>query len=58
LIIRVSALFLKRSSPFSLREGKVEIRDTGAGIPEEDRPYIFDPFFGSKAVGVGMGCAG
>lgn len=33
----------------------VEIRDTGKGIPEENIMRIFDPFFSSKAKGVGLG---
>ena len=31
------------------------LRDTGMGIPPEDMPYIFDPFFSSKPDGTGMG---
>jgi signal transduction histidine kinase len=33
----------------------VEIRDTGAGIPEEVRHRIFEPFFTTKPLGVGTG---
>ena len=33
----------------------VEIRDTGCGIPAENRQRIFDPFFTTKPVGVGTG---
>lgn len=33
----------------------IEISDTGVGISEQDKPYIFDPFFSTKAMGVGMG---
>jgi signal transduction histidine kinase len=33
----------------------VEIRDTGAGVPEEIRPRIFEPFFTTKPVGEGTG---
>jgi signal transduction histidine kinase len=33
----------------------VEIRDSGAGIPEEVQPHIFEPFFTTKAVGEGTG---
>ncbi|MFH0521509.1 ATP-binding protein [Streptomyces sp. M41] len=33
----------------------VEFRDTGIGIPAEDRGRIFDPFFTTKPVGEGTG---
>jgi signal transduction histidine kinase len=34
---------------------QVEIRDNGAGIPEEHLEHIFDPFFTSKDEGSGLG---
>ena len=33
----------------------VRIRDTGEGIPEENRAKIFDPFFSTKRSGTGLG---
>jgi signal transduction histidine kinase len=33
----------------------VSIADDGAGIPLESQPHIFDPFYTTKAVGVGTG---
>lgn len=33
----------------------VEIRDNGAGIPEENQARIYDPFFTTKPVGEGTG---
>ena len=33
----------------------VKIQDTGRGIPEEDIIRIFDPFYSTKASGVGLG---
>lgn len=32
-----------------------EVKDTGAGIAEEDLPFIFDPFFTTKKSGTGLG---
>ena len=34
---------------------RIEVSDNGRGILESDLPFIFDPFFTKKAVGVGMG---
>jgi signal transduction histidine kinase len=33
----------------------ISIRDDGSGIPLESQPHIFDPFYTTKAVGVGTG---
>ena len=33
----------------------IEIVDRGSGIPLESQPHIFDPFYTTKAVGVGTG---
>ena len=32
-----------------------EISDTGPGIGSEDLPHIFDPFYGNKKEGLGIG---
>lgn len=34
---------------------RLDVADAGPGIPEDIRPYVLDPFFTTKAVGVGMG---
>lgn len=36
---------------------ELTVRDNGGGIPEEIRPYIFDPFVTSKTNGSGLGLA-
>jgi signal transduction histidine kinase len=33
----------------------VFVSDTGPGVPEEDRPYIFSPYFTKREGGVGLG---
>jgi signal transduction histidine kinase len=35
----------------------IEVRDTGCGIPEEDRPRIFQTFFSTRPGGTGLGLA-
>lgn len=35
----------------------VEIGDSGSGIEEKDLPFIFDPFYTTKAAGTGLGLA-
>ena len=36
---------------------RIEISDTGRGIPEEAKPRLFDPFFTTKTRGTGLGLA-
>jgi len=39
----------------SLRSVRIDIEDTGPGIPEGNMAKIFDPFFTTKATGTGLG---
>ena len=38
-----------------IRQVRLRLSDSGAGIPEADRPKIFDPFFSTKQKGTGLG---
>ena len=33
----------------------ISVTDDGHGIPESEQQYVLDPFYTTKAVGVGMG---
>ncbi|MBI5640739.1 MAG: histidine kinase, partial [Nitrospirae bacterium] len=35
----------------------MEIQDTGKGIPDTDKPFIFNPFYTTKSAGTGLGLA-
>ncbi len=34
---------------------RLDVRDSGSGIPKETLPHIFDPFFTTKSEGTGLG---
>jgi signal transduction histidine kinase len=46
-----------RARPSERGEVLLEVSDTGCGIPEEDRPRIFQTFFSTKPEGTGLGLA-
>jgi PAS domain S-box-containing protein len=46
-----------RRSPVSSRRVRVEIEDTGTGIPASDADRVFNPFFTTKDSGTGLGLA-
>jgi nitrogen fixation/metabolism regulation signal transduction histidine kinase len=36
---------------------RLEVRDTGSGVPEEVRPRLFEPYFTTRSSGTGLGLA-
>lgn len=38
-----------------LKGGSIIVSDNGPGIPESDRPFIFDPLFSNRVGGTGVG---
>jgi len=64
LTVRGENLHISAQDSIPLREGyyvKIEIRDTGVGMPEEIMARIFDPYFSTKDTysnkGLGLGLA-
>ena len=55
LTIRTSAVGATSSAPDGMI--RIEISDTGPGVPEEMRDRIFDPYFTMKKRGTGLGLA-
>jgi len=59
-IIEIAArnVTIEKDENESLKPGRyvcIEIRDSGVGIPEDNKPMIFDPFFTTKSTGEGLG---
>jgi len=36
---------------------RIELRDTGPGVPEDVRPRLFEPYFTTRSAGTGLGLA-
>jgi two-component system nitrogen regulation sensor histidine kinase GlnL len=55
---RVETLYhLSAGSQGALRMVRIEVEDNGPGIPEEDLPHVFTPFFTRRERGTGLGLA-
>jgi two-component system, NtrC family, nitrogen regulation sensor histidine kinase GlnL len=55
---RIEALFhLSQANGSRQRLVRIDVEDTGPGIPERDLPHIFTPFFTTKSNGTGLGLA-
>lgn len=60
LAVRASNKILGESALLPLAPGnyvKISVKDTGMGIPPENLPKIFDPYFTSKEMDSGLGLA-
>ncbi len=52
-----SAYHLEHVGPERARLVRVDIEDSGPGIPDEDLPLLFTPFFTRRSSGTGLGLA-
>ena len=52
--IKISLSLLKDESGKKI---KIEVADSGSGIPPENREIIFEPFYTTKSSGIGLGLA-
>ncbi len=58
--INVENIVLRETSVATLAAGsyvRITVQDTGSGIPEQNLPKIFDPYFTTKEHGSGLGLA-
>jgi two-component system, NtrC family, nitrogen regulation sensor histidine kinase GlnL len=52
-----SGYHLEHVGPDRSRMVRIDVEDTGPGIPDEDLPLLFTPFFTRRAEGTGLGLA-
>ncbi len=70
LVVRVFSILVENALDAMVERGKILIKsetndnqikiyfsDTGSGISPEDFPYVFNPFFSTKADGAGIDLA-
>ncbi len=60
LYLRAKNIEITEENPLPLRPGpyvRLEVKDTGCGIPPHLLPHIFDPYFTTKEHGSGLGLA-
>jgi len=57
--LAVGACRVSEEAPAPAAEGRVEVTltDSGVGIPAENLPRVFEPYFTTKEVGIGLGLA-
>jgi len=56
-IARDGAVEIESSYNNALQMASFSIADTGCGIPAEDKPRLFEPYFSTKKSGTGLGLA-
>ncbi|MBV9959825.1 MAG: HAMP domain-containing protein [Acidobacteria bacterium] len=54
---RGGSLSVKLSGADGGRRARIEVADTGAGIPPENISHLFEPYFSTKETGTGLGLA-
>ena len=52
-----SSYHLEHVGPERARLVRVDVEDTGPGIPDDDLPLLFTPFFTRRTSGTGLGLA-
>ena len=45
----------EKTLTIKIQAGEISIKDTGCGIPQEQIPHLFDPFYSKKEKGTGLG---